>query len=63
MTESIETTALSVTSNYLDNTYTTNDNLYLTIMDHGNNERISEYNNLHYIDSLPVALLCVLAKQ
>ena len=63
MTKSIETTALSVTSNYLDNTYTTNDNLYLTIMDHGNNERISEYNNLHYIDSLPVALLCVLAKQ
>ena len=63
MTKSIETTALSVTSNYLDNTYTTNDNLYLTIMDHGDNERISEYNNLHYIDSLPVALLCVLAKQ
>ena len=62
MTESIETTALSVTSNYLDNTYTTNDNLYLTIMD-GDNERISEYNDLHYIDSLPVALLFVLAKQ
>ena len=62
MTESIETTALSVTSNYLDNTYTTNNNLYVTIMD-GDNERISEYNNLHYIDSLPVALLFVLAKQ
>ena len=62
MTESIETTALSVTSNYLDNTYTTNDNLYLTIMD-GDSERISEYNDLHYIDSLPVALLFVLAKQ
>jgi hypothetical protein len=62
MTNSTKTVALSVTSNYLDNKYTTNDSLYLTIMD-GVNRRISEYNNLLYIDSLPVALLFLLAKQ
>jgi hypothetical protein len=53
---------LSVASNYLSNKYSTNDNLYLTITDNVN-AQISEYNNLIYIDSLPIVFLFVLAKQ
>ena len=49
-------------SNYLSNKYSTNDNLYLTITDNVN-AQISEYNNLIYIDSLPIVFLFVLTKQ